>query len=168
MSTRVDGSVTLGLSAVLGRDDAVTMTLPMPEVTVETKKLVEVADLDNVLGYKGNYMIFPLKENNYITLHMMQDYLEVGDELLLRDPDEFGNYSVEELQELADVRATHADPEVRGASRRIQADADRAADVADARTTTSSSCRPIRCTSSAWSARTRCSRTSSSSTARST
>ena len=64
--------------------------MPMPPVTVSTtKKLVEVADLDKVLGYKGNYAIFPLKENNYITLHMMQDYLEVSDELRLRDPDEF-------------------------------------------------------------------------------
>ena len=52
------------------------------------KKLVDVADLDKVLGYKGNYTIFALKENNYITLHMMQDYLDVGDELTLRDPDE--------------------------------------------------------------------------------
>ena len=43
--------------------------LPMPEVTVKPtkKKLVEVADLDNVLAYKGNYMVFALKENNYIT-----------------------------------------------------------------------------------------------------
>ncbi len=58
-----------------------------PTVTVTKKKLVEVADLDNVLAYKGNYMVFALKENNYITLHMMQDYLDVGEELLLRDPD---------------------------------------------------------------------------------
>ena len=72
-----------------------------PDVTVTKKKLVEVADLDNVLAYKGNYMVFALKENNYITLHMMQDYLDVGEELLLRDPDELGNYSIEDLQELA-------------------------------------------------------------------
>jgi hypothetical protein len=75
--------------------------LPMPTVTVEKKKLVEVADLENVLAYKGNYMVFALKENNYVTLHMMQDYVDVGEELLLRDPDEAGNYTVEELQELA-------------------------------------------------------------------
>ena len=55
-------------------------------------------DLDNVLAYKGNYMVFALKENNYITLHMMQDYLDVGEELQLRDPDELGNYSIEKLQ----------------------------------------------------------------------
>ena len=36
----------------------------MPAVEVVQKKLVEVADLDTVLGYKGNYTIFALKENN--------------------------------------------------------------------------------------------------------
>jgi hypothetical protein len=76
--------------------------IPMPpKFELETKKLVEVADLDNLLGYKGNYMIFALKDNNYITLHMMQDYLEVGDDVVVRDPDEFGNYTLDEIQELA-------------------------------------------------------------------
>ena len=90
-----------GLEAVIGDGETVVGGLPMPDVTLTTKKLVEVADLDNVLAYKGNYMVFALKENNYITLHMMQDYLDVGEELLLRDPDELGNYSVEDLQQLA-------------------------------------------------------------------
>jgi hypothetical protein len=73
----------------------------MPAFTMTTKKLVEVAELDTVLGYKGNYMIFALKENNYITLHMMQDYLEVGDDLEVQDADAFANYSVEDIQEMA-------------------------------------------------------------------
>ncbi len=89
------------LAHVLESAPTVSGKLPMPEVTFSTKKLVEVADLDTVLGYKGNYAIFPLKENNYITLHMMQDYLDVGEEILIRDPDEFGNYSVEQLQAIA-------------------------------------------------------------------
>ena len=75
--------------------------LPMPTVTVEKKKLVEVADLENVLAYKGNYMVFALRESNYITRHMMQDYIDVGDVLNLRDPDELGNYTIDELQSLA-------------------------------------------------------------------
>jgi len=76
-------------------------SLPMPDVTVTTKKLVEVADLDKVLGYKGNYAIFALTENNFITMHMMQDYLEVSDKVRLRDPDDSANYSVDDLQKLA-------------------------------------------------------------------
>ena len=70
-------------------------------MTVTTKKLVEVADLDTVLGYKGNYMIFALKENNYLTLHMMQDYLDVGDDLVCAIPTSSANYTVEEMQQLA-------------------------------------------------------------------
>jgi hypothetical protein len=107
-----------GLNAALGKDDTLASTLPMPEVTVTREKLVDVADLDNVLGYKGNYVIFALKENNYITLHMMQDYLDVGEELLLRDPDELGNYSIEELQNLAAAAlAKITDPAERKARR---------------------------------------------------
>lgn len=48
-------------------------------------ELVEVADLDNPLGYKGNYMIFPLKDDCYLTFHMLAAYLD--QELDLRDPD---------------------------------------------------------------------------------
>ena len=95
------GGVAMTLGGLLGETETLTTTLPMPSVRVEKKKLVEVADLENVLAYKGNYMVFALKENNYVTLHMMQDYLDVGEELLVRDPDEAGNYSIEELQELA-------------------------------------------------------------------
>lgn len=89
-----------GLSGVF-EEVTFSAALPMPELTVETKTLVEVADLDTVLGYKGNYAIYGLNENNYITLHMMQDYLELADEIVLRDPDEFGNYTLDDLQRLA-------------------------------------------------------------------
>jgi hypothetical protein len=89
------------LLAILKGKRAVTASLPLPDITVTTQKLAEVADLDTLLGYKGNYMIFGLKDNSYFTLQMMQDYLDVDDELLLQDPDEPGGYTVDELQELA-------------------------------------------------------------------
>ncbi|GIH02869.1 hypothetical protein Rhe02_09360 [Rhizocola hellebori] len=85
---------------LLGRDFG-TVELPLPKTTVVKRKLADVADLDEVLGFKGNYTIFALKENNYLTLRMMQDYFEVGDDLVLRDPDEFGELTVEQLAELA-------------------------------------------------------------------
>jgi hypothetical protein len=89
------------LADVLTGFGAYTVPLPPPTVSVSTRKLVEVADIDNLLGYKGNYMIFPLKQNNYLTLHMMQDYLEVGDDVVVRDPDPFGIYTIDEIQQLA-------------------------------------------------------------------
>ena len=104
----VTGSgATASMVATFNGTKPASMSLPMPGVTLEKKKLVEVADLDNVLAYKGNYMVFALKQNNYLTLHMMQDYIDVGETLGLRDPDELGNYSIEELKELAEcVRRT--------------------------------------------------------------
>jgi hypothetical protein len=97
------------LDALLGQDRA-SASLPIPDYQVGKKKLVEVADLDNVLAYKGNYMVFALKKNNYVTLHMMQDYLELGDDLGLRDPDEGGGYSVDALLEMA-ACVSRKDPE---------------------------------------------------------
>ena len=91
-------------NALLGKDDYVGASLPMPSVPSRKKKLSEVADLDNVLAYKGNYMVFALKENNYLTLHMMQDYLEVGDELRIRDPDELGRLHRRRPPRAGDVR----------------------------------------------------------------
>jgi hypothetical protein len=85
---------------MLGKEEVAT-SLPMPTVSTYTKKLADVADLNNLLGYKGNYMMFPLTENNYLTLHMMQDYLEIGDVITVRDPDEFGNFTLDEIQEFA-------------------------------------------------------------------
>lgn len=119
VATASDGrSLPAGVGAVLGDADAVLTTLPMPEVSVVRRKLVDVANLDEVLAYKGNYMVFALKENNYITLHMMQDYLDVGEELQLRDPDELGNYSIDELQKLAAaVLAKTPDPAEKKARR---------------------------------------------------
>jgi hypothetical protein len=62
----------------------------------KTRELIEVADIDSLLGFKGNYMIFPLKENNALTEYMLQDYQD--DEWLgVLDPDDLGNFSKEEL-----------------------------------------------------------------------
>ena len=68
---------------------------------------MEIADLNTPLGYQGNCTIFPLKENNAITLMMMQDYLEIGEMAELRDPDEASNYSTEEIIEYIKCRREH-------------------------------------------------------------
>lgn len=57
--------------------------------------LAEVADLDNLLGFKANYLILPLRISNVLTDFMMTPY--VDSELGLHDPDEFGNYTPEEF-----------------------------------------------------------------------
>lgn len=59
------------------------------------KTLVEIADLDNPLGFKGNYMIFPLKESNPLTDFMMNPFID--SELGLHDPDDIGNWTPSEF-----------------------------------------------------------------------
>jgi hypothetical protein len=66
--------------------------------------LAEIADLDNLMGFKGNYLIFPLKVSNAVTDFMMTPY--VDSELGLRDPDEFGNFTPQEF--VAYARTLHA------------------------------------------------------------
>lgn len=53
---------------------------------VTFKRLVEIADLNTLLGYKGNYMIFPLKENNPVTMFMMQDFITLPKSSYFGDP----------------------------------------------------------------------------------
>jgi len=65
-----------------------------PNLTFTT--LVEVAHLDNFLGFKGTYMVFPLKESNPLTDMMMQPYIVAGLNELV-DPDDLGNWTLEDF-----------------------------------------------------------------------
>ncbi len=59
------------------------------------KTLSEIADLNTLLGFKGNYMIFPLRENNALTDFMMTPYVDAGFRLL--DPHDPGNINREQF-----------------------------------------------------------------------
>jgi hypothetical protein len=61
--------------------------------------LAEIADLDTLLGFKGNYLIFPMRQSNALTDFMMTPFVDA--ELGLRDPDEFGNFTPQEFVEYA-------------------------------------------------------------------
>ncbi len=67
---------------------------PREEMAEPFKPLVQVADLDNLLGFKGNYMIFPLKEHNALTEFMAAPY--VDNAFGAMDPDELSNVSLDE------------------------------------------------------------------------
>jgi hypothetical protein len=69
------------------------------ETEVATAPLAEVADLDTMLGFKGNCMIFPLLESNALTDFMMDPYVDraTGELIDPSDPspmtlDEFVDY----------------------------------------------------------------------------
>ncbi len=69
----------------------------LPDFAIrETEPLAKVADLHNLRGYFGNCMIFDLKKSNPLTDFMMEPYVLQGfDELT--DPDEMGNFSLDEF-----------------------------------------------------------------------
>jgi hypothetical protein len=95
-----DDSLMVSPFAQPGQDMEVFKTsLPSPAVNFEMKELNEVADLDNLLGFKGNYMIFPLTAFNYLTYFMMQDYIDVDQTVRAKDPDKFGNFTLDDLEE---------------------------------------------------------------------
>ena len=62
---------------------------------VSYRQLVEVADLDTLLGFKGNYMIFPLKEHNALTELMAAPYIDEAFGAM--DPDELSNINLSEF-----------------------------------------------------------------------
>ncbi|PCJ36495.1 MAG: hypothetical protein COA75_06835 [Cellvibrionales bacterium] len=68
---------------------------PNFEIEQAGKTLSEIADLDSLLGFKGNYMIFPLRESNALTDFMMEPYVDAGFRLL--DPHDAGNINREQF-----------------------------------------------------------------------
>lgn len=62
--------------------------------TIKPKSLVEVADLDTLLGFKGNYMIFPMKEHNALTEFMAAPYIDSAFGAM--DPDELSNVTLDQ------------------------------------------------------------------------
>jgi len=66
-----------------------TLTLYVPPPTLgPERRLDEVADVDTLIGFKGNYAMFPLREGNAITDYMAQAYLDSYFGVV--DPDPFG------------------------------------------------------------------------------
>src|SRR5690606_16821636 len=68
--------------------------------TLDTVPLYQVADIDGLLGFRANYMIFPMKKTNAITDFMMEPYVEkAAGGYGITDPDELGNISLDEFSE---------------------------------------------------------------------
>ncbi len=65
---------------------------------LQFKPLSEVADLDNLLGFKGNYAIFPLLESNPLTDFMMDPYVDRATGQLV-DPSDPLNWSIDEFSQ---------------------------------------------------------------------
>ena len=70
------------------------------QIKTATVDLVELADIDNPLGFKGNYIILPLKRTTWLTTLMMADYLDSY--FGVTDPDPLGNHPPRQIVALVD------------------------------------------------------------------
>jgi len=100
-NTNVSISESAGLGLLDSERNTYEVALPSPQPDVSgTLLLHQVADIETLLGFKGNYMIFPLVNFNYMVWFMMQDYLQVDENgVVARDPDEVGALTIQQLQD---------------------------------------------------------------------
>ena len=69
-----------------------------PADPLPTVPLTELADLDDLLGFKANYMIFAMKQPNMITSFMMTPYVDrAPGGFTVIDPDDAGNMTLDEF-----------------------------------------------------------------------
>ncbi len=76
--------------------------IPVDDAEENTARLIEIADLDSPLGYKGNYIAFPLKTCTFLTDYMMNEY--VDDYFGIRDPDDLAEFTSEELRQFVELK----------------------------------------------------------------
>ena len=96
-----DGEIQMQ-TVTIGGKEVYQYTLSPPVIAdpPQMMNLVDIADLDNLIGYKGNYMIFPMKKLNYLQMYMMMPYVEERMGLIsLKDPDEYGDFTTDEYIE---------------------------------------------------------------------
>ena len=68
------GGITSVLSAADTSNQTIRTNLPKPTLSNDTKKLHQIADIDQLLGFKGNYMMFPLTDfNNYMAWYLIPE-----------------------------------------------------------------------------------------------
>jgi hypothetical protein len=71
-----------------------------PSGELPTVPLYQVADIDSLLGFRANYMIFAMKKPNALTDFMMEPFVErAAGGMGLTDPDDLGNMTLDEFSE---------------------------------------------------------------------
>ncbi|KIC95482.1 hypothetical protein [Flavihumibacter solisilvae] len=72
------------------------------------KSLVEVAEIDQPLGFKGNYIIFPMKQHNALTDFMAAPFIDAAFGAM--DPDQWTNINLDDFSKY--IKNLHdTDPE---------------------------------------------------------
>jgi hypothetical protein len=99
------GTIQVVPKAGLGQIDpsrtAYTVSIPVPNMSPATMRLHQVADIDTLLGFKGNYMMFPMVNfDNYMAWYLMQDYIHFDDSagVTAADPDPTAGMTLDQLK----------------------------------------------------------------------
>ncbi len=85
------------------------VSFPTPTYDDSILKLHQVADIDTLLGFKGNYMIFPLVDfDNYMAWYLVSQYIHFDPVagLIAQDPDPGADLTLVDLQRA--MAAIHA------------------------------------------------------------
>jgi hypothetical protein len=89
---RIVGLDGTGVVEAVGHEFEVT---PEVQILQGEQTLAEVAHLDDLLGFRGNYLLFPLKEPNPLTEFMLAPYVDAGWKLM--DPDDPAGLSLHQF-----------------------------------------------------------------------
>lgn len=104
------GGITSVLNAADTSNRTIKTNLPKPTLSNTTKKLHQIADIDQLLGFKGNYMMFPLTDfNNYMAWYLIQNHIHLDPTagLVFSDPDPDADIPTPDKLEEA-LKAIHA------------------------------------------------------------
>lgn len=103
-----DHNSTLDIQSKAGIQSAIdpyrpkyTIPFSPPIPSDEPWKLHQIANLDNLLGFKGNYMIFPLTNfHNYMAWYLAHPYISFdGNSVVAADPDPYADLTIPQLKE---------------------------------------------------------------------
>ena len=79
---------------------------------LDTIPLYQVADIDDLIGFRANYMIFPMLEANALTDFMMEPYIErAAGAFGITDPDEYGNMNLDDFTDYVCCLKEHLNEE---------------------------------------------------------
>jgi hypothetical protein len=111
-SAQIDttGSAQVILSTADTNHKCFTGRFPKPALSNDTKKLHQVADIDSLIGFKGNYMIFPLTDfDNYMAWYLIHNYVELDPTagLVVSDPDSDSEATPEALEAAMQAICAH-------------------------------------------------------------
>lgn len=97
-NTSVNFAPTQGLAQIDTSLTSIDVAFPAPTLTDQKMKLHQVADLERLIGFKGNYMIFPMVHFDYMTWFMMHNYLDYNTGVTAKDPDPLAGLSIDDLK----------------------------------------------------------------------